>query len=213
MTKARFKLFPCEWEQLSKDAQLLPIPTLRELYPEIVLPDDVRKVLNYYPLFHVQDEIANLLLLTQQVNSGWPLSSSALIMLTSQERNLLESTPDVIEKQELQTFSFQLDAHSNGEASFAEVTRNVRFIVGVFISEFSDMPVLAAHARLLEGAIYTLVLPKIFCDEENLNDDNSDENDFVPFNDETLQASNVRATKKLIERMQSRLKETYSNIH
>lgn len=214
MTETPFKLFSCELEQLSETAQLLPIPTLRELYPESVLPEDVRKVLNYYPLFHVQEEIANLFLLTQQVNSGWPTSSSSeLITLTSQEKNLLESIPDVIENQELQTFTWQLDAHSEGEISFAEVIRNVRFIVTVFIRGFSDIAVLAAHTRLLEGAIYTLVLPKVFSDEEDLADYDSDENDFVPFKDAARQAANVRATQKLIEGMQSYLNEAASSIH
>lgn len=201
-------LFPYEIDQLSStEAPDVPLSTLRELYPEIILSASIRELLDEWPLACASDEVAHLLILARQVAIRQPAALAKI--LTAEDEYCLELAAGLVQREEYKTFFGQLEAKSEGEVSFNEVIQKTDALILLYSGEtLEQVRTLVAYSRVLQGAIFTLILPKIFCDEYDLDEDNSDENAFVPFKDENRQARNAVATRKLVEGMQSFLQAT-----
>lgn len=170
------KLFPCEISAIADkgftDPTVVPAETIKELFPECVLPSTMRSAVTTWPLYHNSDQSAALSLLVHQAfydGQGITRTEVETLMSVAQFENEGKLHPlyqfaGTTLKPDSTGFQMEMREYSRGQLSFKDVTDEIDTAVGILTTEILGLKLMQKTnlVDILEGAFMTLIIRNMF---------------------------------------------------
>lgn len=201
------KLFPCEISAIAAkgftDLTEVPAETVKELYPECVLPASMRTAVTTWPLYYNSGGTAKLSLLVHQAfydGKGITRAEMETLMSVTQFENEGKLHPlyqfaGTTLKPDSMDFQMEMREYSRGQLSFKQVTDEIDTAVGILTDEILGLKMMQKTnlTDMLEGAFMTLILRDMFTDDDDFTR--------IPFREADRQEKNELLVQDLMRNL------------